>query len=373
MWFYSGPAARVPFQSKLGLRPGREREVTPRGAVSACRTSTCAERQRTKGCCNERENCGANPANDSRCGYSFLGTDAGCAGLGHGFELGPQRDRHRKCGRVRAWDNFSSQWYSSSIPGDTSWSQTDAAFAGTAGTVTISSGITANNLFFYTSGYQITGNTLNLTGGTISVLPKNASDTINSAITGNSSGVGLTQTGTGTLTLNGPAFYTGPTNVSSGTLLINGISTTTGGTLGVGSKTFGTLGGSGSAAAATFTVYPSSKNGIIAGYTGSRSLTIGGLDFQGGADIYISNVSQYSSSAAVVVTGNNGLTVGGAANTISIVLSGPRAAGSGSLQLLQYSGAIQTGSSTAFIVNANGLNAGFGLPFRWPTRPATST
>ncbi len=181
-----------------------------------------------------------------------------------------------------AWDNFSSQWYSSSIPGDTSWSQTDAAFAGTAGTVTISSGITANNLFFYTSGYQITGNTLNLTGGTISVLPKNASDTINSAITGNGSSVGLTQTGTGTLTLNGPAFYTGPTNVSSGTLLINGINTTTGGTLGVGSKTFGTLGGSGSAAAATFTVNPSSKNGIIAGYDGSGSLTIGGLDFQGG-------------------------------------------------------------------------------------------
>ena len=190
-------------------------------------------------------------------------------------------------------------------------------------------------------------------------------------------GVGLTLlgSGTGVLTINGPASYTGPTNVSSGTLLFNGPDSTSSITVGNGSKTFGALGGVLSTAA-TVSVAANSKNGIIAGYAGSGSLTVGGLYFQAALDIYISNVSQYATSAAVVVTGSNGLSVT-TANSIPLILTGPAPSGSGSVELLQYSGTIagnvSGGNSTAFTLDQRPHRSGGAGRSRSPIRRATST
>ena len=266
-----------------------------------------------------------------------------------------------------SWDNFSSQWYASG-GFDQSWSPGDAAFTTTPGTVTITDpSVTVNNLYFSVSGYQITGNTLMLSGGSVQILPKNASETINAPIMASAPGVGLTllPTGTGVLTINGPASYTGPTNVSSGTLLFNGPDSTSSISVGNGNKTVGALGGvlSTTAIVSVASTTLSTKDSIIAGYAGSGSMTVGGLSFAGPANIYISNVSQYaaSSSAAIVVTGSNALAVT-TANSIPLILTGPAPSGSGSVELLQYSGSIagnvSGGNSTAFTLTNQLTGAG---------------
>ncbi len=64
----------------------------------------------------------------------------------------------------------TSEWWNGSS--DTTWSNgNDAYFAGTAGTVTIPATPTpvANNLYFNTNGYTVSGGALSLSGGTITV------------------------------------------------------------------------------------------------------------------------------------------------------------------------------------------------------------
>ena len=56
------------------------------------------------------------------------------------------------------WSDFGTVWPAVSTLND------DAAFGGTAGTVTISGGVTANDLTFSTAGYKIQGGTLTLNG-----------------------------------------------------------------------------------------------------------------------------------------------------------------------------------------------------------------
>jgi len=85
-----------------------------------------------------------------------------------------------------------------------------------AGTITVSS-VSAGSMT-----YGSLSGTILLTGGTINLAPvetitvSNASDEINSALTG-ASGI-LTKAGTGTLTLSGANTYTGSTVISAGTL-----------------------------------------------------------------------------------------------------------------------------------------------------------
>ncbi len=88
------------------------------------------------------------------------------------------------------WD--AASWWSGGSDGP--WvSGTDAYFGGTAGTVSLVNPITANNVFFGTSGYLVTGNTLTLAGGTVNVAT-GANATIGSAVAG-SGNSGLTLTG----------------------------------------------------------------------------------------------------------------------------------------------------------------------------------
>ena len=114
------------------------------------------------------------------------------------------------------WDTSSSLWSNGSSdivwPNDT----TIAVFGngGTAGTVTLGTGITAGGLIFnpnLVGNYVITGNTLTLGGSIIA----NTNATINSNIAGTS---GLTVTGAGTVSLGASNSYAGTTTLYGGNL-----------------------------------------------------------------------------------------------------------------------------------------------------------
>jgi len=123
-------------------------------------------------------------------------------------------------GGTGTWSTSAARWSTTST-GNTyaAWTNgNSASFANTAGTVTISGGVTVNDLTFGVSGYTVTGGTL--TFGSGSAIATGAFDaTINSTLAG--SGVGFTKTGTGTLTLGGTNTYTGTTTLNNGIVSVS--------------------------------------------------------------------------------------------------------------------------------------------------------
>ncbi len=122
-------------------------------------------------------------------------------------------------GGTGTWNTSSALWFNGSTY--QAWSNAagnDAVFGGTAGTVTLSTGITVHNFQFDTTGYTVTGNTLTLTGATPTVsVVSGGTATIGSVLAGANS---LTQAGPGTLVLTGTNTYSGGTTISGGTLPI---------------------------------------------------------------------------------------------------------------------------------------------------------
>lgn len=126
------------------------------------------------------------------------------------------------------WDLVSSNWWD--LSSLTAWPNTSAdigIFSGpvvlgppTANTVTLSSGITANQLSFVRSGYTLTGGDLTLAGTTPTLQANLAeSATINSQILGTA---GLTKKGGGSIRLaNATNGYTGTTTIANGSLIIS--------------------------------------------------------------------------------------------------------------------------------------------------------
>ena len=138
------------------------------------------------------------------------------------------------------------------------------------------------------------------------------SGTISAILAG--SGIGLTKSTAGIVTLSVANSYTGATALNAGTLIVNG-------TLNAGSAMslaagvtlsgVGTVGG-------TVTVANSLATTIIAGNGTSGALAIGNLNFLGAGTIRIGTLANYSGTAALNVTGT--LTLGGAAGAVTLAL-----------------------------------------------------
>ena len=128
-------------------------------------------------------------------------------------------------GGTGTWNTTLLNW-DAGVASHVAWDNTapldTAVFGGTAGTVTLGTGITAGGLTFTTGGYTITGNTLTLAGTSAPIIDATTgTTTISSEIAGSD---GLTKTGAGTLVLrrdSGSNTYTGTTTLSAGTLQAN--------------------------------------------------------------------------------------------------------------------------------------------------------
>jgi autotransporter-associated beta strand protein len=132
-------------------------------------------------------------------------------------------------GGIGAWDTTISNWWPVPAGALTTWGNTSsdiAIFNGPTGsiptlnTVTLSSGITANQVRFNRSGYTLTGGDLTL-AGTAPTMQVNFAETatINSQLLGTA---GLTLAGGGTVRLtNASNSYTGTTTINSGILSIS--------------------------------------------------------------------------------------------------------------------------------------------------------
>lgn len=117
------------------------------------------------------------------------------------------------------WDTTTANWTGAGTIWTNTGTDNDAVFGGSAGTVTLTTGISASDLTFNTTGYTVQSNTLTLNGTTPTVSAgAGISASINSIIAGSA---GLAKTGTGTVTLGGVNTYSGGTAVSGGTLKLD--------------------------------------------------------------------------------------------------------------------------------------------------------
>lgn len=146
-------------------------------------------------------------------------------------------------GGTGVWDLTTANW-SNGGSVDVIWiniAPETAIFGGTAGTITVSSGINISTLDFQTGGYTLTSGSLVLGAGGV-ITTATGSTQIASTI----GGADFTKSGGGTLTLSGANVHTGGTTVNAGTLLINNTSGSGSGSGSVIVNNSGTvLGGSG--------------------------------------------------------------------------------------------------------------------------------
>jgi hypothetical protein len=181
------------------------------------------------------------------------------------------------------WNTTNTNWYDGTT--NTAWvSGYDAAFGGTAGTVTLGSTITAGTLTFNTSGYTIAKGGYNLTATSLSGTGAvTFSGTGTASITGSSSGYsGAVTLGTGLDTTNvtlvgaGDSLGTGTVNLRGGLLGAStaGVTVANAMTVGGGGVRFGgsnsfTISGTITMDVASRTFANYSPNGSTVGLSGA--------------------------------------------------------------------------------------------------------
>ena len=125
-------------------------------------------------------------------------------------------------GGTADWDTSTANWNGAGTIWPGSGTDNDAVFGGSVGTITLTTGVAANDITFNTTGYLIQGNTLTLNGGATPVLSAGTGidATISSIIAGS---LGLTKVGNGRITFSGASSntYTGDTTVSAGALILS--------------------------------------------------------------------------------------------------------------------------------------------------------
>ena len=182
---------------------------------------------------------------------------------------------------------------------------------GTSGKLALGDGSSTSNQTL--AGLTTTGNGGSVVGGnasnstlTLNIASNNAFGGVLGGAGTNENNLALTKSGNGTLTLSGTHTYTGATSVNAGVLDVTGSLASGSAVALAGSATLkgsGTVGG-------TVTV---ATGGIITAGDGTTgTLTLGGLTYNGNGTVNIGTLGNYSSSAAVSITGTlnpNGNTI----------------------------------------------------------------
>jgi len=182
-----------------------------------------------------------------------------------------------------------------------------AVFEGTAGTVTLGTGITAGSLAFDVTGYTVTGNTLTLAGSPTVTTATGVTATIASTVAGSA---GLTKSGGGILELSATGnSYTNATTINGGTLRVTGS-----GRLGSGTYSGGVSVAAG--AVLDFAGGTQSLTGPISGggsltKSGSGTLTLTGSNSVGGVTLSggVLNINSAAALGSGTFTINAGTTI----------------------------------------------------------------
>ena len=227
------------------------------------------------------------------------------------------------------WDTTSANWtVAGPIWPAVSTLDDDATFAGTAGTVTMGSGVAANDLTFSTAGYKIDGGILTLNGTVASVITNAVTAEISSILAGSA---GFTKAAAGTLVLSNSNSLSGTIKLpsyGSGSYLSDGIIRLTN-SKAAGTSTLSIGGG-----------FQAGRLELAGGITLSNAITLEGRQGQ-------------TYSAITNNGGDNFLT-----GVISFVPNGTRLNFNSSSGTLVISGAAMPGSSTGRSINFRG--AAFG-------------
>lgn len=206
------------------------------------------------------------------------------------------------------WDTSILNWWngSANIGWPVSGMDNDAVFGGTAGTVSLGSANTANDLTFNTTGYILSGaQTLALNGTTPTITTASGVTTTigNNTATILAGSAGLTKAGAGTLILNGSAVntFTGGLGINGGTLALDfaNLATPTnllnsGNALALRGSTLSVTGKNSGATSQTFasTTLNSGASTITLAQNGGTSTTLqlGAITRNVGATLNFSNV-----------------------------------------------------------------------------------
>jgi|GEM_PF-3130475 len=180
---------------------------------------------------------------------NYTGSDTFAALSNTGFTIASSASIHWDAngttagdGGAGTWDTTTGSRFKNSAAGTTffRWVNSStgnnhtAVFGGTAGTVTVSGGVTASGLQFTTTGYTLTASTITLSGSSTPTIDTGslALTTINSALAGSQ---GFTKSGSGLLVLGGTnTGLSGTVNHNGGTIQAN-----TASALGAGTFSFG--------------------------------------------------------------------------------------------------------------------------------------
>ncbi len=224
-----------------------------------------------------------------------------------------------------SWDTSTANWDNAGVNGAWINSPADGALignGGTAGTITLTTGITAVGLTFAAVGgnYLVTGNTLTLSG-TPALTVNDDAATINSLL----AGTGCVKSGSGTLTLGAASgAWGGGITISQGALVLGSASAG-----GAGGITLGDAGTGAGAAELDLGANLSFANAITVANQGSGTVMIkdlatglphvghaGGLAVNRAVTLKTSGTGDHSMAFDGIVSGSGTLTIDGVAGSV---------------------------------------------------------